>query len=230
MSATHAYSVELIRFAVGQAIMSGKFPQEKKKEIEQMLFRDIPGIRSVADIPRPLLFTERLILSLHKTIASDIMPEGSKVDAGHYRIDNRIAGWDMPFPSPELVPRMMTEFFLRADNHMQKSSSGEINIFETAALISHDFVSIHPFPDFNGRVSRVIMNMVLQAFLCPFPVSLKATGRERHSYFSSLRKANNGKIAPLASLIAKRVVETFVELDRHLRKASVQRLLDQKVD
>jgi Fic family protein len=119
----------------------------------------------------------------------------------------------------------MAAFIKRSNGLMDQCRRHECNRYQAAASISYDFVSIHPFPDYNGRVSRVIMNMVLLALHCPFPVSLKGTKKERHRYFLSLRKANNGNLDFLSSLIAKSVVETFQELDRHLEKSDLPTLL-----
>lgn len=91
-----------------------------------------------------------------------------------------------------------------------------------AAAISHEFVAIHPFPDFNGRVSRLLLAAALFAASVPFAVTLRGDKRGQAArYRQALRRADNGNIEPFAGLIARRVVETFQEIDRNLIRAGV---------
>ena len=172
-----------------------------------------------------MLFTEDRIKSLHLFLADSLLPEDAKVEAGHYRIDNRVVGWDIIFPGPDLIQACMINFVQRANSILDSSLHGKINKYEAAARISYEFVEIHPFPDFNGRFSRVLMNMVLLANLCPFPIPLRGNNKEKHRYFVALRKANRGDIIPFASLIAMNVVKTFEELDRHFELAGLESIL-----
>jgi Fic family protein len=101
----------------------------------------------------------------------------------------------------------------------------DANMFEIAAKISYNFVRIHPFRDFNGRLSRIIMNMILIIFGSPFFIPLKGDKKGKKRYLTSLKQANNGKIKPLASLIAKNTVEIFDEFDKNIQNAGLKSLL-----
>jgi hypothetical protein len=56
------------------------------------------------------LFSEANIKELHSTLARGLLPSDAKVEAGQYRIDTRMAGFDTVFPAPELVPAAMQAF------------------------------------------------------------------------------------------------------------------------
>ncbi len=60
------------------------------------------------------------------------------------------------------------------------------NPVEFSALAHYAFVSIHPFADGNGRISRMIMNCLLIRHGCP-PMLIES--RDRRSYFGSLEKS-----------------------------------------
>ncbi|NQT20269.1 MAG: Fic family protein, partial [Planctomycetes bacterium] len=177
--------------------------------------------------PRPInLLTLTKVKHLHRILARDLLPSDCGVPAGHYRVDDRAVGWDILFPSPELVPECMRQFTVRSRNTMNRVRAGEMSVFEAAARISYDFVRIHPFPDFNGRLSRLLMNMVLMAGGCPVSISLRADKQGRRRYFLSLRHANRGNMKPLTTLIAMRYVETCEEIDNNLRLAGKQTILE----
>ncbi len=172
------------------------------------------------------LLTEENINILHTTIAKQLLPEDAKVKAGEYRIDIRTVGdFEVVFPSPELIPDCMKKFIEDANALFFSYFSDNVNIFEVAARISYDFVRIHPFPDFNGRLSRLLLAMVLHAYGLPFAITLRGDKKGRHRYFISLQRANNHKIIPYAALIAMRVAETFQEIDENIIRANYPSIL-----
>lgn len=172
------------------------------------------------------LFTEDKIKGLHKIIARGLLPKDANVEAGEYRIDERMVGdFGVTFPSHELVPKCMEKFIKDANSLILSNWNGEQDTFKVAALISHEFVKIHPFPDFNGRISRLILMIVLMANGIPFAVTLRGDKRGRSRYLSSLRKANKHHITPYAALIAMRVAELFTEIDDNIILAGLPSIL-----
>ena len=226
MAYVFEYEANLLNRYFGQLLKREDLPKGFKEELQAHLKEKNITIINFEEIPAPVLFAQDRICAIHKRMANRILPKDAKVEAGEYRIDNRIVGWDIVFPSPELIPLSMAAFIKRSNDQLDQCFRQQCNMYQAAASISYDFVSIHPFPDYNGRVSRVIMNMVLLALHCPFPISLKGTKKERHKYFSALRKANKGNLDFLSSLIANSVVETFQELDKHLERAELPKLLE----
>lgn len=169
--------------------------------------------------------TEEMIKRLHAVIADGILPDDAKVKAGEYRIDVRSVGFEVVFPSPELIPDCMTKFTQDANALFFSYFTDDANMFEIAARISYDFVRIHPFPDFNGRVSRLLLAMILHAYGIPFAVSVRGNKKGRERYMTSLKHANTGKITSYAALIAMQVAETFGEIDENIQRAGYPSLL-----
>lgn len=90
-----------------------------------------------------------------------------------------------PCPDYEKVPEMMSDLVDWAN-----SVRGEIHPVELAAEFHRKFVYIHPFPDGNGRVARLIMNMILlQNRYMPVLIS----PRIRSTY---IKKLEDGRIFP----------------------------------
>ncbi|MCX6768400.1 MAG: Fic family protein [Candidatus Micrarchaeota archaeon] len=93
---------------------------------------------------------ERLLLKLHK-----IQMEGVLPGAGGYRtVDVRVGNYICP--SHKDVPGLMSRFF-----QWFRESEKNRHPFELAVLAHLKFVRIHPFRDGNGRMARLLMNLIL---------------------------------------------------------------------
>ncbi len=72
---------------------------------------------------------------------------------------------------------------------------------EIALLVHHRLVQIHPFPNGNGRHTRLMADLVAEQLgRSPFTwgrTSLVAAGPTRASYIAALREADNHHLAPL---------------------------------
>lgn len=84
-------------------------------------------------------------------------------------------------PTPVEVYPMLTEFF-----HWYHKNKSKIHPVELAALVHLKFVTIHPFGDGNGRISRLIMNFVLNRKKYPM-LDIPYVGR--NSYYNALEKS-----------------------------------------
>ncbi len=98
-------------------------------------------------------FSEAEILWLHKLFYQKIDPQ----NAGKYRESMVIiSGSRYPVAQPASIPEKIQIFFLEQESH-----KGNMHPAILSAKIHKDFVFIHPFIDGNGRVARLLMNLVL---------------------------------------------------------------------
>lgn len=123
---------------------------------------------------------EKMILKLHAIILNDI----SERFAGRYREGTvRIFGSDVSFPDAEKVPEAMQNLIYWYAQHKK-----EYHPFELAVIFSTKLVSIHPFVDGNGRISRLIMNFILQRNKYPW---INVYTKQRGEYLKMVRKGND---------------------------------------
>lgn len=121
----------------------------------------------------------QLVLYWHKRLFEESKPDIAGRIRSHQVI---ISGSKFipPFPS-EIYP-LLKEFFSWYDRN-----KAAINPVELAALAHVKFVTIHPFADGNGRVSRLIMNFVLAKHKLPL---LDIHYENRGGYYTALERAH----------------------------------------
>jgi len=120
----------------------------------------------------------RIVLYWHKLLFEEVEPE----IAGRVRRHQvAISGSRVELPFPAELDSLLDEFF-RWYNKVNK----KLHPVELAALVHLKFVSIHPFSDGNGRVSRLMMNFVLHKKDYPM---LDIAYKNRSSYYTALERS-----------------------------------------
>ncbi len=95
------------------------------------------------------------------------------------------------------------------DNLMEwYNDYAEVNPILVAAWLHHRFTQIHPYQDGNGRVARVLANLVLVKHEL-FPVVISRD--QRPQYIESLEAADAGNLKPLTRLFAEIEKKTILE-------------------
>lgn len=136
-------------------------------------------IETLAEKKREELFQPD-ILAIHGFILAKI----DYANAGRYRsVPVRIAGSRVIMPNPARVPQLMGEF------EKWLHSPNEYHPVKLAADAHYKLVSIHPFIDGNGRVSRLLMDLLLIQSGYP-PALIRKEDRGR--YINSLEKGQLG--------------------------------------
>lgn len=96
-----------------------------------------------------------------------------------------ISGSKFMPPSPVEIYPMLTEFF-----KWYRKNKDKLHPVELAALVHLRFVTIHPFGDGNGRITRLIMNFILNRKKYPmFDIPYE----KRNSYYNALERSQVNK-------------------------------------
>ncbi len=121
--------------------------------------------------------TQEKVFSWHK----EIFGQTKIGEAGHIRQHSVgvITNDKINFTSVPEIPKRLQEFFVWLNKY-------DGNIVEFACIAHYKFVSIHPFADGNGRISRLIMNYIL--YKCDYPLLL-IKNTDRKAYFKALEKS-----------------------------------------
>ena len=115
------------------------------------------------------------------------------------------------------------EGFVKAFNDdVRDEKSGILDPFYLAADICQDFVMIHPFPDGNGRMCRLLLN----AYLIKYAGVLAPTGESeesREKYLGLVQKAAEADMEEdahgnLASFVLEGATKTLRRLRGTIRR------------
>jgi len=138
---------------------------------------------------------------LHADIAGDLVPDW----AGRWRVAAVRVGSHEP-PAPHELPilvRLYTD-----DIAARLASLDESTLLETLAFAEGRLLTIHPFLDFNGRVTRLWLRELLRRLDLP-PVDLvPTTADDEPAYFAALRAGGTLDWCPLATIWRERL-ESF---------------------
>jgi Fic family protein len=120
----------------------------------------------------------QIVLYWHKKLFETTKPEiAGKIR--NYQV--KIAGSKFVPPFPAEIYPLLKDFF-----KWYNTNKKNMHPVELAALVHLKFVTIHPFGDGNGRISRLMMNFVLDKHKYPL---LNIPYENRTSYYNALERS-----------------------------------------
>jgi Fic family protein/DNA-binding XRE family transcriptional regulator len=145
--------------------------------------------------------SENFILKLHS-----ILMNGIRNDAGIYRQHSvRIVGSNVPTANYLKIEELMK-------NLIKEINKSEKNIISHIVKIHSDFEKIHPFSDGNGRIGRILMNvMLLRKNISPGIIKQE----KKHLYYLYLNISQLKNIYnQLEDFVCDSILEGFDILER----------------
>lgn len=143
---------------------------------------------------------EDLILTLHRDIAEELVPS---IGGEWRRKDVRISEHEPPTYArvPELLREYTRNLVARLDNAREDYNL----LLEALAFAEGQLLSIHPFEDFNGRVTRVFLSELLRRLDLPPIDPTPNAGPPTQRYLAALAAADRRDWRPLAMIWRERI-------------------------
>jgi Fic-DOC domain mobile mystery protein B len=134
---------------------------------------------------------ETFIRQLHRRMFGDVWRW-----AGNYRTSNKNIGIDH-WRIWEGIGQLLGDATYWVENDVYETD-------ELAVRFHHRLVSLHPFPNGNGRLSRTAADLLVEAlggerFSWGAALAAQDAVIARRTYIEALQAADNGDIAPLVS-------------------------------
>jgi len=100
------------------------------------------------------------------------------------------------------VPTAMREALDDATFWMDHREGNEMMVVEVAVRVQHKLVAVHPFPNGNGRWSRLVADLLMHSqgarpLSWGGGVNMQAQGHTRSTYLAALYAADNGDFRDL---------------------------------
>lgn len=131
------------------------------------------------------------------------------VELGKYKTEPNYAvgnnGKVIEFTSPEETPDQMRELL---DWYADESHKPNVDPVVLATEFHYRFIKIQPFDDANGRIAKILTNLILMHFGYP-PIVIKRS--DKNVYHFALQEADRGNLETLLDFIARCVI-TSLEL------------------
>ncbi len=154
--------------------------------------------------------TPTLIQDIHKEGFKFIFPDW----AGKFRIvDVTVGEYEPPHYSKiaVLVKNLCDDLEERL-KHIPLPKNEEQFLAGVISLLvwfQHRFVWIHPFKDYNGRIARLLTNLLVLNFGLPVLEIKAETGADRQRYTKAMKAADQHDYSKLGKLIANALKESL---------------------
>lgn len=162
---------------------------------------------------KKLKITLGLIQNVHKEGFGFIFPDW----AGKFRtVDVTVGEYEPPHYSEisVLVKNLCDDLEERL-KHIPSPENEEQFLAEVISLLTwfqHRLVWIHPFKDYNGRVARLITNLLALNLGLPIVVIKAETGQDRQRYIKAVKAADQHDYSKLEKLIASALKESLEKI------------------
>jgi Fic family protein len=144
--------------------------------------------QSEAQTPDGQATTKTIRIGAYKQQPNHVLTQTGEI---HYYAD--------PIDVPILMSELVDWFNIARKNP-------KIHPSVLATFFHHRFVNIHPFDDGNGRLSRILMNLILmQKGYVPAVIKLK----ERTDYYAALSQADKNEFLPIVEFVAEEVLNSL---------------------
>lgn len=131
-------------------------------------------------------------------------------ECGAFReIPVHIANPNVSFPDAAIVPQLMQRFCSQFPTVL--SGVAVSDPIQAAADTLFNLICIHPYTGGNGRVARLLVNLVLWSNFPSIALKAERKGRKKYRYAFN-RSFRTGNTQPLACVIAMSLISAYDEL------------------
>ncbi len=147
-------------------------------------------------VERPI--TLETVQRLHALVMDKIDPQAGELR----RVQVYIRGAPFTPPPARDVPLYLAQWV----DWLTSDAALHYDPVTRAAIAHHDLEALHPFTDGNGRVGRLLLNLILMQDGYPPALVLREW---RPRYIQALQQAHVGEYAPLVNLVGLAVEQTL---------------------
>ena len=149
-----------------------------------------------AEVEYPLHISAGLLLDFHRDALAQLYDW-----AGQWRRTNPNVGAFLPPPYPQ-ISSLIAQFTEELNHRLQRPTTDATEIARLLAWAHHRLVWIHPFTNGNGRMARLLTNLLAYSFgYGPVELYQRTTSDARAHYLQAIRAADTFDLQPPEALI-----------------------------
>jgi Fic family protein len=169
------------------------------RELHRILLVEPYDVDAVTPDGRPT--RRRIAIGQYKTASNHLRTSTGEV---HY------------YAMPEETPAQMGDLMAW---YRSETESGALHPLLLAATFHYRFVAIHPFDDGNGRMARLLMNLLLMQYgYVPIVIRLESRG----DYLLALETADAGDLVDFVMLVGEALLRSLELYLKAARRASLE--------
>lgn len=187
-------------------------------------------------VHKDLKITESLIKEFHKMILVEPHDSEAEINPGFYKTKPNYlyspTNERIDFEPPEQVSRQMNELINWLNNHIdppkRRKHKYDLHPLLIATGFHVRFIQIHPFGDGNGRMARILMNLILM--LCGYvPAIIKL--EKRKEYYTALNQSTMENLTPIAEFVGMECINSLEMSIKAAKGESIEEIddLDKKI-
>ena len=148
--------------------------------------------------------TADTVRTIHRMVFDQAVPEM----AGRYRDEQtKIRGTQFMPTIHYFIPAEMLELDDRLRQDMPSADAPVWDILEFATWAHYEAVKIHPFKDGNGRVARILFNLLCRRYGLPYVLVPKSGTEDR--LWDGLHAANQDDLSKLVQYYGELLAESY---------------------
>jgi len=152
-------------------------------------------------------FDEQLVKDFHGAFLVPLLPKM----AGTWRTISVQVGNHVP-PQPWEIPERMRNYVDNVNARILGANTFEMQV-EALAYAEGELLHVHPFEDFNGRATRVILiELMGRLDIPPVEIAVERGSAAFASYVKALAEYDNGRLRPLVEFWDARLQRGLEEL------------------
>jgi fido (protein-threonine AMPylation protein) len=170
----------------------------------------------------PSLLSLDMLKEIHQVMSHGLDNNDNGLP-GEYRREGAYINSSTIFLEPALIGLAVNKVI---DEHtLRVNDSAVFNPILEACKVSADIVRIHPFGDCNGRLSRVVLNLVLISSGLTFFIALRGDSKHRKRYLTSMKQYfQSGNLKGYVAIVSKTLLEQVKDINRRLAMANLPQI------